>query len=268
MNFHKIFFFILILFFCSCKKRNQLQVKVFGHAGNGMELQSSIYHDNSKEAIELALSMEGCDGVELDVQLSKDNKLWLYHDLDLSSETIGKGCINSYNSSDLYKVNYRSIHKESLCSLSDINFQYLKRKTLFLDLRHYNSCEESEVNLDSLIKSINEYSILKEELIQVFFVVSNSNWIKPLTLNGHQVLASLNSFEEYSSIIDDEYLSGVMIKQKWVSKENVDYLHDLGKKVFIFDIRAPKETRNAIRKGADGIITDDLKTAILERNHG
>lgn len=267
MNFHKISFFILILIFTGCKKRNQLQVQVFGHAGNGMELQSSIYHDNSKEAIELALSMEGCDGVEVDVQLSNDNELWLYHDVDLNSETNGTGCINN-NSSELYKLKYKSIHKESLCKLSDIKIQYLKNKTLFLDIRHYNSCENKEVNLDSLIKSIKENSILIQEKNQVFILLSNPNWIKSFSLNGFHVLASLNSFEEYSSIIEDEYLSGVVIKQKWISKENVDYLHDLGKKVFIFDIRAPKETRNAIRKGADGIITDDIKTAIIEKNHG
>jgi hypothetical protein len=58
----------------------------------------------------------------------------------------------------------------------------------------------------------------------------------------------------------------VIIKNKGISEDEVQALHDLNKKVYIFDIRAPKETRLAIRKNPDGIVTDDLRTAIIEKN--
>ena len=50
----------------------------FGHAGMGMDIAYSIYHDNSEEAIDLALSLPSINGVEMDVRMSKDGTLWLY----------------------------------------------------------------------------------------------------------------------------------------------------------------------------------------------
>jgi glycerophosphoryl diester phosphodiesterase len=101
--------------FVSCEKVSvDANTKIIGHAAMGLNSSSSIYANNSLEAIKLALSFSGCDGIELDVQLDNTGQLWLYHDEFLSSYTNANGCINDMESSALSEVFYQTIHHEKL----------------------------------------------------------------------------------------------------------------------------------------------------------
>ena len=62
---------VLILFSCQ-KKKDYVSIRISGHAGMGLENTNSIFHDNSFQSIELALAIEGCDGVEVDLQRAAD----------------------------------------------------------------------------------------------------------------------------------------------------------------------------------------------------
>ena len=116
-----------ILFSCS-KEKGFDNVKVLGHAATGLENLNSVYHDNSKEAVEMALSMQGCEGVEIDIQLSKDDELWLYHDAFLKTQTNGNGCISECETGYLDNLQYSSLHKEELLKLSELDLGQFKGK--------------------------------------------------------------------------------------------------------------------------------------------
>jgi len=153
--------FIVLLIITSCKKKEGFEnIKVIGHASTGLSTLNSVYHDNSKEAVEFALSIEGCDGVEMDIQLSKDGRLWLYHDEQLDSETDGSGCINNTNSLVLNTLHYKTLAKERLTALSEIDFSLFKGKELFLDFRHSNFCESSYVNLAQVLTQLAELDLI------------------------------------------------------------------------------------------------------------
>ena len=70
----------LLLMLFSCEKTEYNEIEIVGHAGMGLDMQNSIYHDNSLEAIQLALSYGGSNGVEVDVQMDNEGCLWLFHD--------------------------------------------------------------------------------------------------------------------------------------------------------------------------------------------
>ncbi len=65
--------------------------KIIAHAGTGDGLD---HPKNSREALLSALEI-GADGIELDVQLTRDSVLVIYHDQDLNSLTACNGIINS-----------------------------------------------------------------------------------------------------------------------------------------------------------------------------
>ena len=92
-------------------------MKLLGHAGMGLSIENSFYHDNSLESIELALSINGCDGLEVDVQMSLDNSLWLYHDPNLETQTNLNGCISCKTDKELENGRYKTLHKEKLIKL-------------------------------------------------------------------------------------------------------------------------------------------------------
>src|SRR5574343_100624 len=148
------FLFILLIATACSKSKSFDGIEILGHAATGLENINSPYHDNTKEAVEYALSIEGCDGIEIDVQLSADGELWLFHNTNLELETNTSGCVPNLNFSDLSQTHYTTIGKEKLVRLRDLDTSYFKGKKILLDIRHYNECSNSFVNQNQIIQHL------------------------------------------------------------------------------------------------------------------
>ena len=96
--------------------------------------------------------------------------------------------------------------------------------------------------------------------------VSRNEWIQPFIDANFNVVMSIYSMNEFN-ICENSYpeLYGYIMKNNDVTKENVAKVHQSGKKLFIFEVRSPKMTREALRKSPDAILSDDLRTAIIEK---
>jgi glycerophosphoryl diester phosphodiesterase len=258
--------FIALLFFGCGKSKDFDSVQLFGHAGTGLENVASVYHDNTIESVQLALAMQGCDGVEVDVHLSASGDLWLYHDATLETETNLTGCIPDLLDEMLSTGKYSTIHQEKLARLSDIDTTYLQGKEIVLDLRHYNECAGEYVNVAQIIDRLVDLGYASALGYKVLVNVSRNEWIQPFIDAHFNVVMSIYSMNEFNSC-ENEYpdLYGYIMKNNDVTKENVAMVHQSGKKLFIFEVRSPKMTREALRKSPDAILSDDLRTAIIEK---
>lgn len=79
----KCFYIIFLLFLIiSCvpeKKSNKIPENlIFGHRGSGANVYNEKYIENTLPSVEFAL--ENLDGCEVDIQMSADGTIWLYHD--------------------------------------------------------------------------------------------------------------------------------------------------------------------------------------------
>ena len=83
----------VVLLLWGCSKVNNSTTKIFGHAATGLQNPNAIYHDNSLDAIRYASSLAGCSGVEVDVRMDAQGKLWLFHDELLDDETNLSGSV-------------------------------------------------------------------------------------------------------------------------------------------------------------------------------
>jgi glycerophosphoryl diester phosphodiesterase len=257
---------ILILLFSCGKKEDFRQIAVIGHAGMGLERQNSVYHDNSREAVELAMSIQGCDGVEIDVQLSSDGEIWLYHDTELSSTTNSSGCVPDRNADYLGGVRYSTFHKEKLVRLSDLNLTLFRNKMVFLDVRHLNECSSEFVDASMIIDVILATGITSVDGIQLYCILSFSGWIDAFTAAGFKTLYSSTGGSDHLSWINNyPAIDGLVVKNSEVTGEQVDQIHSQDKKVFIFEMRSPKGIRKALRKYPDGVITDDIRATLIEK---
>ena len=263
--FGKIVLISILLVSCS-KKKEFDQIKVVGHAATGLEILNSVYHDNSKEAVEMALSIEGCDGVEIDIQLSKDGTLWLFHDDQLDNETNGTGCINELTDSQLAAIEYKTIHKEKLARLKDLNFTLFKGKELFLDLRHYTSCSGAFVNVNQVISNLNSIDINAITDFNVHCVLSYDQWISPFIVAGFNVDYSIYNMNEFNTCINlYPSISGFVARNSDFDKNEIEMIKNANKDLYIFDIRSPKGIRSALNKNPDAVITDDIRAALIEK---
>ncbi len=255
-----IIFRLLILFFVvnSCTKKEDFsKIKILGHAGNGLNISNSMYHDNSLNSIHLAVSHAGCDGVEIDVQLSKNGTAWLFHDTNLKKEANLDACVNSTSDTELEQLSYNHFNDEKLLKLNDLS---LSTKTLFLDLRHYNYCSETVVDLNAFIL---ELSLFREQNLtcEIYVCTNFIDWIIPLQNEGFKVCFAPNSKSEY----DEKNANAFLFKNAEISKSEVEAFQNAGKEVFIFELRSPKGIRSALRKHPNCIISDDIKAAIIEK---
>lgn len=255
-------FFIITLVICSCSKEvDYSSIEIFGHGGNGVEISNSIYHDNTQESIDLALAQNGCDGVEIDIQLSKDGTAWLYHDPYLDAETSAKGCINSLFDANLEEVFYKSIHSEKLVRLRDLK---VYSKSVYLDLKHANYCSNTVVDISLMLDEIKVFQ-LENPYSNIYVSTNFEDWLLPLLNENFAVYFETSSFD-IAKVIDSKYaVSGFIFKNQHIDKDEVSALKALGKKVVIFEVRSPKGIRSALNKFPDMIQSDDVKAALIEK---
>lgn len=258
---------LALLMFSACQKKDAYaDISIIGHGGNGLENINTFFHDNSLESILKALETDGCDGVELDVQMSIDGTLWLYHDPDLISETTGSGCIPSLSDQYLETINYSTLQKEKLIRLSQVSTEYLVGRSLYIDVRNLNTCNDSEVEMTTFI---NELSSFRNDNpgISDFVVCTNSpTWLAAFDLAGYNTMARITSISHYNQLIlAYPYLKSIIAANQDISKEEVSLIQSDGREVVIFNVRSTSGTRKAIKKLPNAIMTDDLHNAIIEK---
>ena len=141
---------------------------VIGHRG----LPSSA-PENTVESAKEAIAA-GVDCIELDVRLSSDGKLYIYHDDNLNTMTTGSGTVGSHTSAELdtYYVTKSSAYgtfskykKVKLPSLDDY-FAELKDEDVMFFI------EIKEANLEKKVAELVEKYGLKNRCCMISFVTS------------------------------------------------------------------------------------------------
>jgi glycerophosphoryl diester phosphodiesterase len=267
MSFKRIVIWLALFILTACQRDKPFdQIKIYGHAATGLENPSSVYHNNSLEAINLALSLEGCDGVELDVQMAADGSIWLYHDTELYTQTNASGCISTLDSIQLSQVRYSTFHKEKLTPLAQLDTVYLKNKSIFLDIRHASTCGNSILNVHQFIEELSCLGYNNSSSFETYVLTSFDQWIEPFSNAGFTCFFSaVDAVEANQKIKDFEMLDGVVVRNSDVQSTNVAEWIKKGKKVYIYEVRSPKGIRRAFNKFPSGILTDDLGNALIEK---
>ena len=80
--------------------------EIFAHRG-----ASGYESENTLEAFALAVE-QGADGIELDVQLTKDGELVVIHDETIDRVSDGSGWVKDYTYAKLIKHNFNRTHPE------------------------------------------------------------------------------------------------------------------------------------------------------------
>jgi len=257
MPFRLLYFLVLLLLSCS-KKEDFSEVQVIGHAGMGLEMPNSIFHDNSMEAIELALTIPGSNGVEIDVQMDLNGRLWLFHDELLNEETNGINCISSNTSEYLKTLLYNSLKQEKLAELSQILFHNFEDKSFFLDLKTWNKCSESSVSAEDFKAALLAINLPKKCNI----ILSDPSWI-PFFIDDFTIYFASDDFQNAKIILTEEpMIKGLVIRNAAVNKAQTQDIIEQNKEIYLFEIRSPKGVKSALTKRPSGIISDDLRAAI------
>lgn len=258
----KLFFFLIILMSSCNKKADYNHIQVIGHGGMGLVHMMSIYHDNSFEAVELALQFPGINGVEVDVQMDLDGELWLCHDIDLSSVLGVEGSIPLYHTEFLEQQSYQTFYNEKLCKLREVIPLFNSSQQLFIDIKSYNQL--SEIIVDPLLFKQALDSIFYDAECQVSVILVNGEWVPDFVFNYDTYLDtdSKSIMDSYLSLYPE--LAGLVVPYGSLLKNEIKEYKDQNWKVFLYEMRSPRGIRMALRKNPTGILPDDIRRALIE----
>ena len=92
-------------------------MKIIAHRG-----YSGLYPENTMLSFQKAVEA-GCDEIELDVQLTKDNVLVIIHDESIKRTTDGEGLVRKYTFAELQKFNAAELQKKEFDFLPIPSFE-------------------------------------------------------------------------------------------------------------------------------------------------
>jgi len=280
MNF-KLLIFLVIIIVSSCKKINVNDIQnlngnfiyVIGHGGVGFQTLSTQLPENSMLSIMKATDTYGADGVEVDVQLTKDLNLVLYHDDKLETSTNGNGFVYEYNLNELNQFKYnKDIYAnlfidEYIITLETILQKFSKRKIkpqLHLDLRSWlydnflynNSTEFFLVYARKIVDIVNkyqyqEYTYIASGDISLLKQLYQLDSKLKLMVETHDVITTVTIVKKYNWY-------GIISNNERVTKNDVNYAHSKGIRVALFGVRTQPNQVRAVNKNPDYILTDNI----------
>lgn len=259
----KIGFILLLAIFATggCEKQEDFHVSnlnhdvimVLGHAGMG---EFYKYPNNSWESIEPALGI-GADGVEIDIQMTKDSVLILFHDetLDLRTKCGGYTSPYDYNWSEIKECNYNTLFDyvpiytleeifEKIPELTDYYFSF----DVKLDTDHFYDEAYRLKFLRAIQRICEKYEISKNIFLEGDLDLQLKAKELGLKTKGILIGSSVDKAVE-----NDIFGVGYSLD---VSKEEIDYAHKHGKYVMMWGPRTDAANKQAIELNPDFLQTD------------
>lgn len=255
---------------------------VLGHAGSGFFTPISPFNfrpPSSWRGVRRAL-LRGADGVEVDLQLSQDSVVMLYHDPGLENSSTGQGCVSQHPAAELVQLRYRGgwpydwIQHERPITFDTLLARLSRRPAfphLHLDLHEDDPCLPAGHQLDrvpilirQLARSLRRYRVPLE---QVLLVTQEERTVG-------LVRAALPGLRIGLEIASDEFAGGlrtaralklhtVVLDADRVTPDQASQAHAAGLAVVVFGGRSPKDLRRILATQPDEIEVDNVKRLLI-----
>lgn len=200
---------------------------VWAHRG-----ASGYAPENTLHAFQKAIEM-GADGIELDVQVTKDGQLVIIHDETVDRVSDGKGWVKDYTYEELIKLNvnkdFPEYGKVSIPTLEEV-YLLLKDTQLTINVELKNSIIFYE-NLEEKVMELTSKMGLKKRIIYSSF--------------NH---FSIMKLKELDSSVKTGFLYeyGFLDMPKYAKKYHVDALHPA-----LYNLQYPNLIKDCKKKGIE-----------------
>jgi glycerophosphoryl diester phosphodiesterase len=236
----------------------------FAHRG-----ASGEYPENTMLAFEKAVEM-GCDGIETDVQLTKDGVLVLCHDELLDRTTDGTGLLAERTYEELNKLNaaaqwegkYSNIKIPTLDEL----LEFSRDKSILVNLEIKNSVIDYKNIEKMIIDKIYNYKIQDRVIISSFnhYSIARCRAIDSSIKLGVLYCSKLYEPWNYAKQVGADALHPLFYT---LDEQDIKAIKKAKLSINTYTVNEEKYMRQLIALGIDGIITnypDKLKKVIEE----
>lgn len=270
---------LIIVFFFSCSKDPSVlviknlegnDIKAIGHGGMGNSWKFPV---NTRQSVHECLK-NGTDGVEIDVQLTKDSVLVAFHGETMEDGTTCNGILYDNNWSDIENCRYKffSPVRSNIARVDELlgSISGLKAYYFFFDCKHYTDQKYNYTYLNqyanAIIRLLEEYEISD----RVFIESGNEEFFKLLQKKKKDLKLFIypSDFDGGLKIALDMNLFGISFNTKYVSKEQSEMAHANGIRVALWSVDTEHKNMEAIEKNPDYIQTDKIRHLVKTLGKG
>ncbi len=232
--------------------------RIIAHRG-----ASADYPENTLAAFDAALA-QGCDGIELDLQLSRDGVPLVYHDRSLRK--IGGGG-KAVRQTDWAEIASRDAggwldprHAgQAVPTLDQVLDRYARRTRLLLELKVRPRDKRAGVGvaLATAVAQRLQSRRLKRRVMVVCFDLETLELMTELAPEVPTVLnlkAPRRPTRSFRNTVDQ--VSAISIDVRTIFAEVVAAVHDAGKPVLTFTCDGRRAVTRALDAGVDGVMTN------------
>ncbi len=231
---------------------------------------SSKYPENTLLAFQKALEAN-CDGMELDLQLTKDGEVVIFHDEELGRTIQGFGHISDYTLQELQEKNasilFSTLYGAQIIPTLDDYFTLIENTEIFsvLELKKYT--DSSPGLEEKVISTIEKHGVASRVILSSFSRAS----IRICQAMAPHIKTALISdswfFKSYQRAKreDVDYLN---LRYEYLQFSWVYVLIRREIPIMVWTVNHPKKLRRLAKSKVYAIMTNDPKTLheILEEN--
>jgi len=228
-------------------------MKIIAHRG-----ASGYAPENTRASILEGLK-QGCDGFEVDVQLTKDSKVVVFHDWSLERISNGNGFLKDQTLDELKTLDIGSwfsneFKGEKVMTLEELLNIIPEEKILNIEIK----VRHGEINQieGKVVEILERYDRINRNIIISSFdhrIIKRIKEIKPEIQVGLLITAGLLNMKNYISSFD---LYSVHCGGEFISKTNVEELNNNNIKTYAWTVNTLEEAKTLDSFGVDGIITN------------
>lgn len=269
MKYISILVIITTIFF-SCSKIKYYDdspiknnsTKVLSHRG---AFDEPGYQENTLESAILGLNK--LDGIEVDIQISSDNTLWLGHDKEVMDCNGKERCFNLISDNFIYELNTcQNGTKHS--KLEDV-FEYMNEsapnKYISLDVK-YPSCDDGSINdrfdkiASEIVRLVNKYELHGRVLVES----SKTAFLKEIKKKSNRIelyYLAWDNFDMGLAKALENDLDGISFQydgREILTHEHIELVHRKGLKIQLWTVNHVPVITYVYSLKPDYIQTDSL----------
>lgn len=266
-----LLFIIALILFTTCKK-----IVYYPDKNESAAVSAILSHRGGRTDTTRENTLKSCisilplaDGIEVDVQISKDRTIWLNHSVDVYNCGEKMGCFPEMRDTEIAKITTCDGKTPYYTKLSDVmsvmadNFAL---KTLCIDLKGWFPCSGNSLEIDGMMRLEALLIIemargfgLEKNLIFEIETATVLEYIKAKSNKAGTYINSYGDFERAMLICLKQGYSGISYKTEIgepLSKEKINLLHRKGLKLIAWNIPNPAKIAEYQIMGVDFIQKD------------
>jgi glycerophosphoryl diester phosphodiesterase len=232
------------------------RTQITAHRGASLEAP-----ENTRYAFEAAMKGE-TDYIELDVQLTKDGKLVVFHDNTLGRTTNGSGLLTEHTYDELTELSAgckfgsgTEFADAKIMTLEEVLELVGKSKMLNIEIKDIG---DSVRATEKTVELIEKYNIVSSCYVSSFSYPL-LKLVKELNPKIKTALIANVATSTAFSRLDD--IDAVSLNYIFVNQSVVNAAHQSGKRVFVWTVDNREDIEQMMTLGVDNIITNRPDTA-------